>query len=523
MNFVNDVLESFKQNPQQQALHWLSHDQSQHKCYTFSDILHIAAQIASVLQIHDLKKGDRILLMMPNIPQWWTIMMGLTLNGSVPVPATIQLTTKDIRYRLQAANIKAVITTGEQTKKFELLQDEFGHIQYFNIGKAIHGWKDWDALVNQSSGKYQPVITTESDPALLYFTSGTTGEPKMVLHNQSYAAAHRVTGEYWLNINKTDKHWCLSDPGWAKAAWSSLYAPWNMGACIFAHESRGKFQPEQVLSILSREKITSFCAPPTIYRMLIQHTLSDYDLSSLQQCVAAGEPLNPEVIGEWQRQTDLLIRDGYGQTESVLQVGNFIGEKVKPGSMGKAVPIFSMAVVDNQGCVVPTSQEGHLAIKVKPHYPCGLFTEYVNNPEENKRRFVGDWYLTGDRVTQDDDGYFWFVARDDDVIISAGYRIGPFEVESALLEHPAVIESAVVAKPDPERGAIVKAYCVLAKSYCGNDKLIQELQTHVKSVTAPYKYPREIEFVENLPKTISGKIQRVVLREKMRHDTYEKF
>jgi acetyl-CoA synthetase/medium-chain acyl-CoA synthetase len=339
----------------------------------------------------------------------------------------------------------------------------------------------------------------------------------MVLHTHaSYPIGHIVTGKFWLDLTPDDLHWNLSDTGWAKAAWSSLFGPWNMGAAVFVYRQHGKPNPDAILQQFAQRQITSFCGPPTIFRMLVQTDLSKYRFDSLRSCVAAGEPLNPEVIEAWRRATGLTIRDGYGQTETVVAAANFPGVEVRSGSMGKPSPGYTVDVIGDDAQPLPANKEGDIAIKVRPERPVGLFREYWNDPEATASRFRGDWYLTGDRAYRDEDGYLWFVGRSDDVIISAAYRIGPFEVESALVEHPAVVEAAVVGKPDPERGEIVKAYCSLAPGYEPSEQLTKELQDHVKNVTAPYKYPREIEYTDDLPKTISGKIRRVELRERER-------
>ena len=337
----------------------------------------------------------------------------------------------------------------------------------------------------------------------------------MVLHTQaSYGLGHRITGELWLDLKPTDLHWCITDTGWAKAAWSSLFGPWHMGAGIFAVDSRGKFDPLAALQTLSQYPISTWCAPPTALRLIVREDLSTYRFPKLRHCVSAGEPLNPEVFATWKAATGLSIYDGYGQTETVILIGNFRarGEEIHPGSMGKPSPGFTIALLDDDLQEVPLGQEGEIAVRVSPNRPLGVFREYWRNAQENQMRFRGDWYLTGDRARRDEAGYFWFVARGDDVIKSAGYRIGPFEVESALIEHPAVVEAAVIGKPDALRGLIVKAFVVLRKDQAPSDPLRLELQEHCKRITAPYKYPREIEFVEELPKTISGKIRRIDLR-----------
>ena len=337
----------------------------------------------------------------------------------------------------------------------------------------------------------------------------------MVLHTQaSYPFAHLITGKYWLDLKPGDIHWNLSDPGWAKAAWSSLFGPWHMGASIFSFYRKGKFDPSLTIEILQKYPITTFCGPPTAYRMMAKEipASQDFTFKSMRHFVAAGEPLNKEIIGIWKERTGMYIYDGYGQTETVNILANFRCLPVKPGSMGVPVPGFSVDIIDDSGNTVPLNAEGDIAIKIKPERPVGLFKEYLGNPEATAKTVRGQWYITGDRAYKDEDGYFWFVGRSDDVILASGYRIGPFEIESILIEHPAVKESAVVASPDEIRGEVVKAFVVLTQGFGPSDALIKELQESVKNRTAPYKYPRKIEFVDNLPKTISGKIKRKELK-----------
>jgi acetyl-CoA synthetase/medium-chain acyl-CoA synthetase len=341
----------------------------------------------------------------------------------------------------------------------------------------------------------------------------------MVLHTQaSYGLGHRLTGGLWLDCRPGELHWNISDLGWGKAAWSSFYGPWQMGACVFALDARGKFDPVQTLDTLAHYPINTWCAPPTALRLIVRQDLSRWKFPRLRHCVTAGEPLNPEVFKLWQDATGLLLHEAYGQTETVVLIGNFcsLGHEVRPGSMGKATPGFDVALLDDDLNEVAVGEEGEIAVRVKPHRPVGLFREYWLNPGEMAKQLCGDWYLTGDREVRDADGYFYFIGRKDDVIKSSGYRIGPFEVESALVEHAAVMEAAVVASPDAVRGEIVKAFVILAPGYSASPALAAEIQEHVKTVTAPYKYPREVEFVTELPKTISGKIRRVELRERER-------
>jgi acyl-coenzyme A synthetase/AMP-(fatty) acid ligase len=511
-NFATDVVDKWAKDRNRLALHWVSQDFAVERKLTFFDISIASRRIANVLKSHGINKGDRILIMLPRIVQWWEAMVGITRRGAVPVPATTQLTTKDIQYRLDSAKITAVITDINEIYKFEDLVKNSVK-KFFVIGGSVPGWIDWDAAVASASHVYGGTSTRSDEPGILYFTSGTTGYPKMVLHTQvSYPLAHKITGKYWLGCNENDLQWVLADTGWGLAVWGGLYGPWNCGACVFVHDTRTKFAAADVLNCLQRYHISTICAPPTVFRMMALEDLSKLQFPFLKHCSSAGEKLNMEVIRVWKKATGLTIHEGYGQTESIILIGNFIGSTIKPGSMGKPAPGFKVAIIDDNGKRLPHDCEGNLAIQVKPKRPVGMFKEYWNNPEENRCRTIGKWYYTGDRAVQDNDGHFWFIGRADDVIVSAGYRIGPFEVESALAEHPAILEAAAVAKPDPLRGAIVKAFCVLRKGHSPSAKLAIELQEHVKRITAPYKYPREIEFIEALPKTISGKIRRVDLR-----------
>jgi acetyl-CoA synthetase len=355
--------------------------------------------------------------------------------------------------------------------------------------------------------------TRADEPLLIYFTSGTTGMPKMVLHTQaSYGLGHVITGRYWLDLTPDDRHLTLSDTGWAKCAWGKLFGPWSQGACNVVYDFRGRFDPPALLKVLERERVTTFCAPPTAWRALVLQDLKAVDLSSLRHVVSAGEPLNPEVIDTWKDATGLHIREGYGQTETVVVVGLFPSLPPRVGSMGKPSPGFTVGVIDEHGKEVADGQEGDIAVRVAPERPVGLFQGYLDDEAANQACRRGDWYVTGDRAVRDAEGYLYFVGRADDVIKTSGYRVGPFEVESALLEHPAVAESAVIGVPDDKIGQRIKAYVLLAPGHTGSPELVRDLQEHVKKTTAPYKYPRDVEFVTELPKTVSGKIRRAELR-----------
>jgi acyl-coenzyme A synthetase/AMP-(fatty) acid ligase len=441
------------------------------------------------------------------------VMLALTRLGAVPVPASLQLTPREIAHRLTAARIAAVISSEEGLEKTA----GFNGLRLLAGSHERPGWIHWDTGLRNSDPEFSAERTRSNDPGILYFTSATTGDPKMVMHTQaSYGLGHRLTGKFWFDLQPQDVHWNLSDVGWGKAAWSSLFGPWHMGACVFALDYPGKFNPVMALEALARFPITTWCAPPTALRLIVREDLSRWRFPQLRHCVTAGEPLNPEVLNLWKTATGLTLYEAYGQTETVVMIGNFrsLGHPVKPGSMGVATPGLTVAVLNDNLEEAPTGQEGEVALRVKPHRPIGLFQEYWLDPEETARQFRGDWYLTGDRAIRDADGYFWFIGRRDDVIKSAGYRIGPFEVESALQEHPAVLEAAVVGKPDDIRGHIVKAYVVLRSSINPSDALKEALQQHCRQVVAPYKYPREIEFVAGLPKTTSGKTRRVELRQR---------
>jgi acetyl-CoA synthetase/medium-chain acyl-CoA synthetase len=511
-NFTRDVLEKWSdKTPHSLALWWTNESGSEQRKFTFAQISRDARKAACLFAESGIQKGDRVLLILPRLPQWWQAMLGLIRLGAIPIPGTPLLTPRDIAYRIDAANVRAVITDSTGAAKIE----NFPGVRILVGGGDQSGWINFDAALPQANENFDPPQTRADDPGIIYFTSGTTGHPKMVLHTQaSYGLGHRATGELWLDLKPTDVHWNLSDTGWAKAAWSSFYAPWQMGACVFAIDARGKFDAAAVLNTLQNFPITTWCAPPTALRLMVREDLSNWKFPHLRHCVSAGEPLNPEVIEAWKRATTLMIYEGYGQTESIVLIANVrsSGREVRIGSMGHAMPGYDVQILSPDLQIQPPNTPGEVAVRVHPNRPMGLFKEYWNNPDENAARFKGDWYLTGDVAQRDADGYFWFVGRADDVIKSSGYRIGPFEVESALIEHPAVLEAAVVGIPDETRGQLVKAFIVLCKTARASDELKQELQDHCKRVTAPYKYPREIEFVEELPKTISGKIRRVQLR-----------
>jgi acetyl-CoA synthetase/medium-chain acyl-CoA synthetase len=451
-----------------------------------------------------------VLVMLPRVPEWQAAIIGALKLGALVVPCTASLRAKDIAYRVQHSGARAIVTTLAQVAEVDAaVPDRAALPVRLALGGAPAGWHDLVSVLDAASTSGAPARTRSDEPAVCFYTSGTTKDPKAVLHTHAYAFAHRWTGEYWLDLRRTDLHWTTSDTGWAKAAWGVLYGPWMNGVPVFMFN--GRFDPERELDLLARNEITTFCAPPTEYRMLVKQDLFRWRLPRLRHCVGAGEPLNPEVIHIWHERFGLLIHDGYGQTESTVLAANLPCLPIRAGSMGKPFPGHDVRVIGDDGIEVAPGDVGDLALRGDPP---SLFREYWKNPDETGASRRGEWYVTGDRARRDEDGYLWFVGRADDVIISAGYRIGPFEVESALLEHPAVMESAVVSSPDAERGEIVKAFVVLRAGHAPNEALAKALQDHVKKVTAPYKYPRAIEFVESLPKTVSGKIRRVELRQR---------
>lgn len=506
-------LDVFDRWGDRQALFWT--DGAIEKSFSFNDLKLLSSKGAGALNKKmGINRGDKVLVMLPNIPEWWEVMLSLMRLNAIPIPATTLLTSKDIEYRLKATDIKAIVATEEDAIKAReaIKSSSASGILLITIGKG----GDFDYINERNTANtFEGERASSNESALIYFTSGTTGPPKMVVHTQaSYPLAHLITGRYWLDLKPGDIHWNISDTGWAKAAWSSLFGPWHMGATIFSFYKKGRFDPLLAISIMGRYPIATFCGPPTTYRMMVKESPAGKFNLKPRHFVAAGEPLNKEIIEIWKERTGKYIYDGYGQTETVNLLANFRCLPVKPGSMGKPAPGFVVDVVDENAHPVAPGIEGEIAIKVKPQRPVGLFKEYLNNPEATASVFKGEWYLTGDRAYKDEDGYFWFVGRADDIMLTSGYRIGPFEVESVLIEHPAVKESAVVASPDEVRGEVVKAFIVLTKDFAPSDALVKELQEFVKKRATPYKYPRKIEFVDELPKTISGKIKRKELKNK---------
>ncbi len=514
-NWAFDTFDGWARDPGKLALLWVSSD-GQPRRFTFAELGERSRRVANALTGLGMRPGELVFVMLPRMFQWWEILLGCMRGRVVSCPGTTLLTPQDIRYRLQASEAAVVITDEDHTDKVDQVVAECPSVRHrVVVGRAGGGWLEYERLLGQASAELAHPGNASSDPLMIYFTSGTTGYPKMVLHTHaSYPLGHIVTGRYWLDNTPEDLHWTLSDTGWAQAAWTALFGPWGQGAALFVWDNRGKnFDAPATLEMLQRFPVSTFLAPATAFRMLVQEPLARDRFPALRHCISGGEALNPEVIEAWKAGTGHHIHEGYGQTETVLLAATFPAVRWKPGSMGVTAPGQRLGIVDESGQEVPRGTDGDIGVRVRPHRPVGMFAGYWKNPAGTAACHRGDWYVTGDRASMDEEGYLWFVGRADDVINASSYRIGPFEVESALIEHAAVAEAAVVGKPDALRGEIVKAFVVLAPGHVPSAALASDLQEHVKRITAPYKYPREIEFVAGLPKTISGKIRRTELRQ----------
>ncbi len=462
-------------------------------------------------------KGDRVFVMLPRVPAFYAAVLGAIRIGAVVMPAPNMLTPRDIGYRVRVSGAVAAITDAGGAERVDKAGEEAAGLRVrIAWGGGDEGWEDFDGLLDAAGDGETPADpTAATDPMFVFFTSGTVSYPKMVQQSCAYGLGHVPTARFWHDLRPGDRHWTVSDTGWAKAAWGGLFGQFHERATI-VQVALGKPDADTVLGIVAANRITSFCAPPTLYRLLVGADFAKHDLSALRHCTSAGEPLNPEVIRAWAEGTGgLTVYDGYGQSETTLMVANYRCLPVRPGSMGKPVPGWDVDVFDSDGARCPDDTVGNVAVRLAGGRPVGLFDGYVDDDDADAESFRHDLYYSGDKAWRDGDGYLWFEGRDDDVITSSAYRIGPFEVESALIEHEAVIEAAVVGKDDPDRTQIVTAFVVLASGRDGDDDLVAELQTHTRELTAPYKYPREIHFVEELPKTISGKIRRSQLREEL--------
>ena len=517
-NFGYDVIDYYgKKTPDKTALLWISHDLEEKK-FSFADIMHMSNQVANYFLSLGIRKDDRILVVLRRHYNFWISMIALHKIGAVAVPATIQLKKKDLLYRIKEADINAIIcvSTEECVEEAELAIKELKKdIIKISSDGIRNGWYDIEDAYKRCSTKLKidpNRMPKSSEPMLMFFTSGTTAYPKIAEHSHTYSLAHFVTAKWWHDIKENDIHLTVAETGWGKVAWGKLYGQWIIGACVFAFDFK-KFDYVELLKLIEKYKVTTFCAPPTIYRFLIKADLSQFDLSSLRYLTTAGEALNPEVVAKIKEALGLEIKEGFGQTETTLTVANLINMPLKVSSMGKPTPNYSILLLDSDGNSVQPGVVGEICISLKTGIPIGLFLKYYKNPTETARVMHDGFYHTGDMAWQDEDGYLYFVGRTDEIIKSSGYRISPFEIESVLMEHKAVLECAVIGIPDLTRGQVVKAFIVPAKGYLPSEELKIEIQNFVKSSTAPYKYPRQIDFVEDLPKTISGKIIRNKLKE----------
>jgi acetyl-CoA synthetase len=518
-NFAYDVVDEIAAgNPDKIAMVWCD-DKGNEAIFTFGQMKYYSDKTANFFKSLGIRKGDPVMLILKRHFEFWFCTIALNKIGAITIPATHLLSTKDVIYRNNAADIKMIVCVPdpEVIRHIEESESKSPTLKLkVVIDQERKGWLNFTKGMENSSEIFiRPVsdqATVNSDIMLLYFTSGTTGMPKMVNHDFIYPLGHILTAKYWQNVMDNGLHFTVADTGWAKSAWGKLYGQWLSGSAVMTYDY-DKFVPKNLMEVIEKYKVTTFCAPPTIYRFLIKEDLTKFDLSHLKYCVVAGEPLNPEVYKQFYDQTGIKLMEGYGQTECTVAVATYPWMNPKPGSMGMPTPGYDIEIVDDEGNPAEAGNEGEIVIHTLDSKPVGMFNGYYRDDKLTATVWTNGVYRTGDMAWRDEDGYFWFVGRSDDVIKSSGYRIGPFEVESALMEHPAVLECAITAIPDPDRGQIVKATIVPSKNYQPSEELAKELQEHVKKVTAPYKYPRLVEFVTELPKTISGKIRRVQIRD----------
>lgn len=550
-NFGYDVVDDIAVNdPDRRAMIWCNPEGEEH-IFTFADMKRWSDKTANFLVDQGIKRGDYVLVVLRRHYQFWFVATALAKIGAVMVPATFMLKEHDLEYRLNGASISSIICTsvGEISQIADNVIDECPTVTSRilvngagggttkcddegnliavagTVGAALSGeegicaasierkgWVDFNSGVRAASEVFERRDTVAADPMLMYFSSGTSGNPKMVLHNSGYAVAHLITAKHWHNVQPDGVHFTIADTGWGKAVWGKYYGQWLMEACVLTYDF-DRFNAGEILSLISKYQVTTLCCPPTMYRLMMSENFDAYDLSSLQYSTTAGEALNPDLFNFWKEHTGLTIFEGFGQTETPLTIANLKHSTPRSGSMGKPVPLYDVEIQRDDGSRCNTGETGEICIRMEPR-PAGIMMEYYRDPEKTANAIYDGWYHTGDTAWVDEDGYFWYVGRNDDVIKSSGYRIGPFEIESELLEHEAVRECAVTGVPDPVRGFAVKATVVLADGFKGSDELTRELQAWVKHRTAPYKYPRIVEYVDALPKTVNGKIRRVAIRQK---------
>ncbi len=511
-NFAFDVIDALgTAKPDRRAMLHISEDGTE-RVFTFKDMMRESARCANYFKSLGIKKGDRVMLVLKRHYQYWFAVLGLHKLGAVVIPATNQLLTKDFAYRFQAANVKAILCTadGEVANAVDEACAQYDGLEHkILVNGSREGWHDFNEEYTMFSSHFNRTEDTAcgKDPMLMFFTSGTSGYPKLAAHNYKYPLGHFITAKYWHQVVPDGLHLTISDTGWAKSSWGKLYGQWLCEAGLFAYDF-DRFDAEKILPMFAKYNITTFCAPPTMYRMLAKQDLSRFDLSTIRHASTAGEALNPEVYRQFQKATGLDILEGFGQSESTLIIGNLIGDSHKLGSMGKPVPLYNVVLLDSEGNPVDPGETGEICIDISKGLPCGLAYAYEGNAEVTAETWRDGFYHTGDLAWMDEDGFYWYVGRADDVIKSSGYRIGPFEIENVIMELPYVLECGVSAAPDEVRGQVVKASIVLVKDFVGTDELKKQIQDYVKSRTAPYKYPRIVEFKESLPKTTSGKIIR---------------
>ncbi len=550
-NFGYDVVDDIAVNdPDRRAMIWCNPEGEEH-IFTFADMKRWSDKTANFLVDQGIRRGDYVLVVLRRHYQFWFVATALAKIGAVMVPATFMLKEHDLEYRLNGASISSIICTsvGEISQIADNVIDECPTVTSRilvngagggttkcddegnliavagTVGAALSGekgicaasierksWVDFNSGVRAASEVFERRDTVAADPMLMYFSSGTSGNPKMVLHNSGYAVAHLITAKHWHNVQPDGVHFTIADTGWGKAVWGKYYGQWLMEACVLTYDF-DRFNAGEILSLISKYQVTTLCCPPTMYRLMMSENFDAYDLSSLQYSTTAGEALNPDLFNFWKEHTGLTIYEGFGQTETPLTIANLKHSTPRSGSMGKPVPLYDVEIQRDDGSRCNTGETGEICIRMEPR-PAGIMMEYYRDPEKTANAIYDGWYHTGDTAWVDEDGYFWYVGRNDDVIKSSGYRIGPFEIESELLEHEAVRECAVTGVPDPVRGFAVKATVVLADGFKGSDELTRELQAWVKHRTAPYKYPRIVEYVDALPKTVNGKIRRVAIRQK---------
>ena len=543
-NFAYDIVDDIAVNdPDRRAMVWCNPEGEEH-VFTFADMKRWSDKAANFLASEGIGRGDFVMVILRRHYQFWFTALALAKLGAVMVPATFMLKEHDLEYRLNGASIKAVIATSvgdianivdstlaeydcPSVEKLMLVNGGGGGLApegATGLGEELsgpggicalsvqrEGWIDFNSQVRAASDGFERRETVAADPMLMYFSSGTSGNPKMVLHDAGYAVAHLMTAKHWHNVRPDGIHFTIADTGWGKAVWGKFYGQWIMEACVFTYDF-DRFHAGEILNLIKKYQITTLCCPPTMYRLMMQEDLEQFDLTSLEYSTTAGEALNPDIFDWWKEQTGLTIFEGFGQTETPLTIGNLSNTTPRPGSMGRPVPLFHTVIMRDDGTPCEVGETGEICIEMVGH-PAGIMMEYYRNPEKTAEAIHDGWYHTGDTAWCDEDGYFWYVGRNDDVIKSSGYRIGPFEIESVLLEHEAVRECAVTGVPDPIRGKAVKATIVLADGFKGTEALTKELQKWVKKNTAPYKYPRIVEYVDELPRTVNGKIRRVAIRE----------